>query len=189
MPAGGEAPVHLVSKRPGSGGLVRIGGRALPMTALQQMRVNQSDAAMREAIREVRRLEPRWKPPAQAYETVEGLISANRTVEQAARFRLFELRRTGAEPGPYAREWIPAPPTNRRLNRTEQQEVDRLGKTWGCHRCGAKDPGGKRGSFIGDHQVPKSIGTPTRIYPHCFTCSSRQGGLLGGYLRSTRNDH
>lgn len=140
---------------------------------------------MRRALRDVRQLHPNWKPPAQAYSTVEGLISANRSIELEARFRLFQIMGTRAEPGPYAREWIPAPPTNRRLNRAERQEVDRLGRTWGCHRCGRTKPGTRTGFFIGDHQVPKSMGTPTRIYPHCVKCSASQGGLLRYHLGRT----
>lgn len=59
------------------------------------------------------------------------------------------------------------------------------GRKWGCHRCGSTDPKNPSGSFIGDHQVPKSMGTPTRIYPHCLHCSASQGGLIGNYRRRT----
>lgn len=180
----GYAQVHQVARRRAGGGQVRIGGRWRPITPVQEARLAQSYGAMRRALRDVRKLDPNWKPPAQAYSTVEGLISANRGIELEARFRLFELMGTRAEPGPYAREWMPAPPTNRRLSRSEQREVDRLGKKWGCHRCGSMEPRNPSGSFIGDHQVPKSMGTPTRIYPHCAICSASQGGLLRKYLWS-----
>lgn len=181
----GYAQVHRISRRRAGGGQIRIGGRWYPITPAQEVRLAQSYSAMRRALRDARELDPNWKPPAQAYSTVEGLISANRAIELEARFRLFQLVGTRAEPGPYAREWIPAPPTNRRLNRSEQREIDRLGRKWGCHRCGRTNPGTKGGSFIGDHQMPKSMGTPTRIYPHCFKCSASQGGLLRYYLRRT----
>lgn len=181
----GYAQVHPVSRRRAGGGQIRIGGRWHPVTPAQEARLAQSYNAMRSALRDVRELDPNWKPPAQAYSTVEGLISANRSIELGARFRIFELLGNRAEPGPYAREWIPAPPTNRRLSRAEQREVDRLGRKLGCHRCGSTNPGTRGGSFIGDHQVPKSMGTPTRIYPHCFKCSASQGGLLRDYLRRT----
>lgn len=159
------------------------GGRWHPVTPAQEARLAQSHGAMRRALREVREVDPAWWPPAQAYSSVEGLISANRAIELEARFRIFQLLRTRAEPGPYAREWIPAPATNRRFTRAEQREIDRLGRKWGCHRCGSKNSGVKSGSFIGDHQVPKSMGTPTRIYPHCARCSASQGGLMGMYRR------
>lgn len=179
----GYAQVHQVARRRAGGGRIRIGGRWHPITPAQEARLAQSYGAMRSALRDVRERDPNWKPPAQAYSTVEGLISANRTIELEARFRLFQIMGTRAEPGPYAREWIPAPPTNRRLNRSERQEIDRIGRRWGCHRCGSTSPGTNTGSFIGDHQVPKSMGTPTRIYPHCANCSASQGGLIGAYRR------
>jgi hypothetical protein len=28
--------------------------------------------------------------------------------------------------------------------------------------------------------VPTSLGTPTRIYPHCLFCSNAQGGIVSG---------
>ncbi len=177
------AQVHRVSRRRSGGGQVRINGRWRPVSPAQEVLLAQSAAARDQAIRAVRRVDPKWKAPPQAYETVEGLISANRAVEHAARFRIYELSGTHVGPGPYASEWIPAPPTNRRLNRAEQREIDRIGRENGCRRCGKQESGTRRGSFIGDHQVPKSMGTPTRIYPHCATCSSSQGGLMRPYLK------
>lgn len=109
--------------------------------------------------------------------------SANRAIELEARFRIFQLLGTRAELGLHAREWIPAPPTNRRLHRSEQRELDNIGGNGGCRRCGSTNPGTRGGSFIGDHQVPRSMGAPTRIYPHCARCSASQGGLLGAYRR------
>ncbi len=130
------------------------------------------------ALRAVQRRDPNWRPTPQAYETVEGLIRANESVTQEAMLRALQLRlpRTGI--GPYAKEWLAAPATNRRLNRAEQAEIDRIGRTYGCHWCGIKSPGTWSGHFIGDHQIPRSVGRPSRIYPHCLWCSSSQGGLL-----------
>lgn len=182
----GYAQVHRVSRRRGGGGQIRIGGRWHLVTPAQEVRLAQSYSAMRRAVRDVRKVDPEWRPPAQAYSTVEGLISANRAVENEARRHIFERRDTGAGLGPYAREWMPAPSTNRRLTRAEQREVDRLGREHGCHRCGSTEPGISGGSFIGDHQMPKSIGTPTRIYPHCRWCSASQGGLLRQYFRGKK---
>lgn len=182
----GYAQVHRVSRRRGGGGQIRIGGRWHLVTPAQEVLLAQSYSAMRRAVRDVRKVDPEWRPPAQAYSTVEGLISANRAVENEARRHIFERRDTGAGLGPYAREWMPAPSTNRRLTRAEQREVDRLGREHGCHRCGSTEPGTSGGSFIGDHQMPKSIGTPTRIYPHCRWCSASQGGLLRQYFRGKK---
>lgn len=178
----GYAQVHRVSRRRGAGGQIRIGGRWHPITPAQEVLLAQSYGAMRRAVRDVRKVDPEWKPPAQAYSTVEGLIAANRAIENEARRHIFERLDTGAGVGPNAWEWMPAPPTNRRLTRAEQREVDRIGRERGCHWCGKTDPGTRSGSFIGDHQMPRSMGMPTRIYPHCFGCSASQGGLLRQYL-------
>lgn len=181
----GYAQVHRVSRRRGGGGQIRIGGRWHPITPAQEVLLAQSYGAMRRAVRDVRKVDPEWKPPAQVYSTVEGLISANRAIENEARRHIFERLGTGTGVGPNAWEWMPAPSTSRRLSRAEQREVDRIGRERGCHRCGRTEPGTPSGSFIGDHQMPKSIGTPTRIYPHCLSCSASQGGLLRQYLKRT----
>lgn len=97
-------------------------------------------------------------------------------LEATLRALQVRLPRTGI--GPYAEEWIPAPATNRKLNRAEQTAIDRIGRTHGCHRCGIKTSGLRSGHFIGDHQVPSSVGKPSRIYPHCWWCSNSQGGFL-----------
>jgi hypothetical protein len=174
----GYAQAHRVSRRRGGGGTVRIGGRSIPITPAQEAHLVQSLGAMRQAIRDVHRVDPAWKPPAQLYSSVDGLISANRAIEVAARFRIFELSRARAGIGRFAAEWIPAPPTNRRMNRHEQRALDRIGRQHGCHWCGTRNPGTGSGSFVGDHQMPKALGTPLRIYPHCLGCSRIQGGLL-----------
>lgn len=177
----GYAKVIQVTRRP-TGTTVRIGNLSVPITPAQQMLLAQSHAAMRDALRDVARVDANWKPPAQLYSTVDGLISAYRTIEHAARFRIFELSGMRAGLGPYAAEWLPAPTTRRRLNRQEQQELDRIGRKYGCHWCGSKDPGTSRGSHIGDHQMPWGFGFPTRIYPHCLACSRIQGGIVKQYL-------
>jgi hypothetical protein len=174
----GNQPIVVSRRGPRGGGQVRILGRWQAVTPGQEARLAVSTGRMQEALRAVRRREPNWKPTPQAYETVEGLIRANEAIAQEAMLRALQLRlpRTGI--WPYAKEWIVAPRTNRRLNRAEQAEIDRIGRTYGCHRCGITTAGTKRGHFIGDHQVPKSVGRPSRIYPHCSWCSKSQGGLI-----------
>lgn len=181
-PEGGQwtdGGVVRVSRRTGgSSGPIRVGNRWLNPTPAQEVLLARSFAEMRAALRDVRKVDPRWKPTPQLYESVEGQIAANTAIALQARFRIFELRGTIVGPGPFAREWIPAPPTNRRLTRGEQNEVNRIGRTWGCHRCGRTDPGTRSKDFVGDHQIPSALGTPTRIYPHCLGCSHSQGGLV-----------
>lgn len=173
-----DRPILVSRRGPRGSGQVRILGRWQAITPAQEARLAVSVGRMREALRAVHRREPNWKPTPQVYETIEGLIRANEATVQEAMLRALQLKlpRTGV--GPYAKEWIIAPKTNRRLNKAEQAEIDRIGRTYGCHRCGTKTSGTPSGHFIGDHQVPKSVGKPSRIYPHCVWCSKSQGGMV-----------
>jgi hypothetical protein len=177
----GYARVERVSRRRAGGSQIQINGILHQVTPAQQRAIGQSTAAMQAAVREARRVDPGWRPPPQAFATPSGYIAANRAVEQAARQRIFQITASRMGIGPYAREWIPAPQNNRRLNKFERREVDRIGRQFGCHRCGARSPGTPNDRFIGDHQVPMSVAKPTRIYPHCFFCSASQGGMLRHY--------
>lgn len=174
-----DGGVVRVSRRTsGSSGPIRVGNRWLNPTPAQEVRLARSFAEMRAALRDVRKVDPGWKPTPQLYETVEGQIAANSAIALQAQFRVFELRGTPVGPGPFAREWIPAPATNRRLTKGEQNEINRIGRLFGCHRCGVKVPGTFSQNFIGDHQWPRALGVPIRIYPHCWSCSNTQGGLV-----------
>lgn len=183
-PGGGQwtdGGVVRVSRRTtGTSGLIRVGNRWLVPTPAQEVRLAQSLANMKAALRDVRKADPGWKPTPQLYETVEGQIAANHAIALQAQFRVFELRGTLVGPGPFAREWIPAPATNRKLVRSEQNEINRIGRLFGCHRCGVKIPGTFSQNFIGDHQWPRALGVPIRIYPHCWSCSNTQVRWLTG---------
>ena len=174
----GSSPILVSRRGPRGSGQVRILGRWQAITPAQEARLALSVGRMQEALQAVHRREPNWKPTPQVYETIEGLIRANEATAREATLRALQqsLPRTGI--GPYAKEWISAPANNKRLNRVQQAEIDRIGRIYGCHRCGIKVPGTKRGHFIGDHQVPKSLGRPSRIYPHCPACSTSQGGFI-----------
>jgi hypothetical protein len=97
--------------------------------------------------------------------------------------------------GSYARGSIAA--TDQYATPTQRLAIQRLGRIFGCHTCGRKPlpflPSSTTMSFIGDHQPPKSVAhqlnqqwfrrlfrrkVPFRFYPHCMTCSNKQGGIL-----------
>lgn len=66
-------------------------------------------------------------------------------------------------------------------NKAEDKDV-------GCHVCGVKDPGTKTLKYIPDHQPPKVLkdGGYTgsfRFYPHCLSCSNKQGRVVNEYKR------
>jgi hypothetical protein len=84
-------------------------------------------------------------------------------------------------PGPYARESVPARGPGRDFTAAERQQINDIGRKYGCHTCGTKDPGTKSGDFIPDNQPPSALnvpGIPQRLYPHCKRCSLRQGGEI-----------
>jgi hypothetical protein len=91
--------------------------------------------------------------------------------------------------GRYAGESIPARSPARNFTVKERLEINRIGQKTGCHTCGTKDPGTASGNFVPDHQPPSSLNlsnTPQHLYPHCLTCSSRQGSAV---LRRRGGEH
>jgi RHS repeat-associated protein len=94
------------------------------------------------------------------------------------------------KPGPFAGESIPARGPGTDFTAEEREEINRIGRTTGCHMCGATDPGTKSGNFIPDHQPPSKLndqGADQRLYPHCLRCSLRQGGEVRETLRQRHN--
>ena len=60
-------------------------------------------------------------------------------------------------------------------------------KEVGCHICG-NNPGTISGKYIPDHQPPKVLASGGytgrfRFYPHCLSCSSKQGAVVSEYKR------
>ena len=63
------------------------------------------------------------------------------------------------EPGPYANPSGSIPATGPQVTRSQRREIQELGDIYGCHSCGAKEPGGT-GTWRSDHQPPTSISGP-----------------------------
>lgn len=88
--------------------------------------------------------------------------------------------------GPFAGESIPARSKSQKFTAEERAEINRIGRTTGCHTCGTTDPGTKSGNFVPDHQpVSKTVpdGTPQVLYPQCKQCSLAQGGIISERIR------
>ena len=85
-------------------------------------------------------------------------------------------RQSTLAPGPHARESIPG--HNGRPSATEQTQINALMEQFGCHTCGTKISGTKRGNAIVDHQPPRALGKTTSFLPHCIDCMRRQGGQV-----------
>jgi RHS repeat-associated protein len=84
-------------------------------------------------------------------------------------------------PGPHADDSIPARGPERDFTPDERTRINEIGEATGCHTCGSTDPGTKSGNFVPDHQPPNALNPPggeQQLYPHCLTCSRRQGGQV-----------
>lgn len=151
----------------------------------QNARWAASELQAQAAIRRVQELDPRWRPPASISEGIEGAILSNQAAVRQAEARLLQLQGGGIGPGPFAKESIPLSGAGR-LNAREQAEIDRIGRLFGCHTCGTTVSGMKGGHFIGDHQIPSAMnrfGAPQNGFPHCLSCSRRQGGVVNGLIK------
>jgi hypothetical protein len=160
---------------------ININGRWQEITPAQGARLAEAEIRANEAIARVQERDPRWRPPESAYATVEGYISHQQARAFAAEARFYELQLYGIGPRPFASEWIPARGPGHNLRYAERQELNRFGQTYGCHTCGARDPGNPSGNYFADHQLPNSwnpLGWSQRLYPQCQSCSARQGSWL-----------
>lgn len=122
------------------------------------------------------------QPPAQGVATVSVGPRATNTPRETVNGQSNALP-PGIGVGPYASPTggIPASRPNSRATAAEARAVTQQGKTLGCHNCGTKTPGTRSGRFVNDHQKPTSLnptGAPQHYFPHCTSCSARQGGLL-----------
>ena len=189
---GGGLPVVPVQAGPrgparGRGGPIRPGARLENPSPAQLARLEASRLAMNRAIEHVREVDPRWKPTPQLYETIEGEIAAYQAITREAEAWWRDLGLRGIGPGPYAVERLAGRGPGRVFRQSERAEINRIGRKYGCHTCGTKNPGTRSGNFIIDHQFPVGIGRePFWNYPHCASCSNRQGGYVNGLLRRNR---
>jgi HK97 family phage portal protein len=79
------------TRRPSS--TVRIGGQMVDATPAEIMRLSIATSAANAATARVREIDPNWRPSAQAYESIEGAISAREAEAREAETRFQELRR------------------------------------------------------------------------------------------------
>jgi hypothetical protein len=160
---------------------VNVNGTGLTPTPGQAARLEVATARWQDAISQVRQIDTTWKPQPSFTNTVEGYILRLEAETFEAESRLSELRQYGIGPGPFASEWIPARDPGRTFTDEERDEINRIGRKFGCHTCGDRDPKTKKGNFVPDHQPPSArnpLGSPQRLYPQCLTCSRRQGAWI-----------
>ena len=149
----------------------------------QAARLAVAEARAQDATRQLRDIDPNWRPTPSLSSTVEGYIASIEAETREAQARLSELARVGIGPGPFAGESIPARGPERDFTASERTEINRIGAETGCHTCGTRIPETLYGDFIPDHQLPNALnraGKAQRLYPQCVTCSRRQGGWITG---------
>lgn len=76
---------------------------------------------------------------------------------------------------------VPASRINKPARAAERRQVGNQFEEFGCHNCGTRIAGTRSGNPITDHQPPSSLNLglrPQEYYPHCASCSARQGGML-----------
>jgi hypothetical protein len=160
---------------------VLINGNWVVPTPGQAARLTIVEAQARDAIRRVQELDPRWKPQAELYDTIEGRIAARQNDLRQAQDRTRELQDKGIGPGRYAGESIPARGSERDFTAAERREINRIGSETGCHTCGTRNPGALYDNYVIDHQIPTRLNlrdAEQRLYPQCLLCSLRQGGAV-----------
>jgi hypothetical protein len=92
------------------------------------------------------------------------------------------FRRVGPGPNAPPNGGVPLSRPYGRGTTAERGQNNANGAEFGCHTCGTKDFGTPSGNPILDHQLSKALnpppGAPAEGYPHCATCSSRQGNWV-----------
>ena len=185
--ARGGSPIRLaqVRRRVGSGPSIRLGnGKLAEPTPAQAARYEIARSRADALVEEVRQRDPSWHPAPSLTETIEGEILAREGEAREAEAYLGELIRNGQGPGPYAAESLPARGPSRKFRKQERDEINRIGRSHGCHTCGTTEPGTDSGNFVVDHQLPNARspkGRPQRLYPQCIQCSRRQGNWLSNH--------
>lgn len=93
---------------------------------------------------------------------------------------------TTLEPGPFATKSIPARSASQTFTTAERNAINEIGTADGCHTCGSTTSGRASGNFTPDHQPVSSLvpeGTAQKLYPHCSSCSSSQGGTASALTK------
>ena len=93
------------------------------------------------------------------------------------------------QPGNYAGHSIVARSPAQSFTNAERASINAIGRTTGCHTCGALFPGTKSGNFVPDHQPVTRLNfysTPQRLFPHCISCSRDQGLATARFLRGKK---
>jgi hypothetical protein len=169
---------------------VRIGGQTVEVTPGQAARLQAAGNRAEDALRQVRQVDPNWRPGPSVYGTgVESEIQKANDLAVAAQARVDELARAGIGPGPFAGDSIPARGPERDFNVLERLQNRKNFSATGCHTCGTSKAGTMYGDPILDHQPPTGLnynGAAQRLYPQCLTCSLRQGNWIMRYKRVER---
>jgi hypothetical protein len=180
------------TRRPGGGRPLNRGPRGFGGESAE-LNARIRAASFQSHIESIRKLEPNNRELS--YVAPKGWVPTERDVARiheellGARERMRGERlpdRNTLEIGPYAGESIPARSSSRDFTVQERAEIKRIGSQTGCHTCGTREPGTPSGNFFLDHQPASRLnpgGGLQRIFPHCMSCSARQGGEVTRELK------
>jgi len=94
-------------------------------------------------------------------------------------------------PGPYARAGVAL--ENRNINDPFVRDlINEAGNEYGCHTCGATEPGTPKGNWVVDELPPKTLvpwGTPQTAWPQCAACMLRQARVVSVLARELMFDN
>lgn len=189
---GGSFQVAQNAPRGGGGrGRSSGGGSWSDVTPAQQSGLAVSRSQSEAAIARVRSFDPTWNPRPGVFMTPEGEITHNQAVTREANARYVDILLLRAGIGPFAVESLPGRGPYTKPTRAERELLQQLGDRYGCHQCGAREPGTQRGRWVYDHQDASALGRSASgrlILPHCVHCSRRQGGIVNEILRYLGHD-
>ncbi len=179
---GGGGSFRVAQRAPREGGgRRRIEGEYENATPAQQTRLEMSRVQADAAVARVTRADPTWRARPGLYESVEGEIAHNEDVLREANERYADLLRSKIGFGPHFVRAAPGRGPYTRPTKAERLEVNEIGEEFGCHTCGARNPGSRSGSWFCDHQGPSALGGLNAgrwLVPQCSYCSNGQGWLV-----------
>ncbi len=148
---GGSFQVAQNAPRGGGGrGRSSGGGSWSDVTPAQQSGLAISRSQSEAAIARVRSFDRTWNPRPGVFMTPEGEITHNQAVTREANARYVDILLLRAGIGPYAVEGLPGRGPYTRPSPRELRLLKELGDRYGCHQCGARDPGLASGNWVYD---------------------------------------
>jgi RHS repeat-associated protein len=89
-------------------------------------------------------------------------------------------------PGPYARAGVSMEDFGDIRDPGLRELINEAGDEYGCHTCGATEPGTPKGNWVVDELPPRTLvswGTPQTAFPQCAVCMLKQAQVVSVLAR------